>query len=309
MGVGAAVGGSGRGATGCRPYAAWVWRPGPGRVRSRPPGRYFLPTLTVLAVSMLSTTPAHPGVEAALTELNRRVEFERVAISPDAQRLAWVEAAPTPAGPSGRLKIVRLADRSGGAPVRITAAHDGADHEEDEPVFSPDGKRLAFLSDAERAGQPQLYLADVASGAIRKLTQAAGHLERPRWSPDGKRLAVLYLKARRMRAVRPRPRSGRPGSSAPWFASSASRSCPWTGGLCRRCRPTTCSSTSTTGAPTAPRLPPPARTDRATTTGGPPSCCSSLPRVGWRGCSIIRRCRSANPPGARTGSASPSSRA
>jgi len=142
---------------------------------------------------MLSTTPAHPGVEAALTELNRRVEFERVAISPDAQRLAWVEAAPTPAGPSGRLKIVRLADRSGGAPVRITAAHDEADHEEDEPVFSPDGKRLAFLSDAERAGQPQLYLADVASGAIRKLTQAAGHLERPRWSPDGKLLAVLYL--------------------------------------------------------------------------------------------------------------------
>ena len=142
---------------------------------------------------MLSTAPAHPGVEAALAELNRRVEFKRVAISPDAQRLAWVEAAPTPAGPSGRLKIIRLADRSGGAPVRITAARDGADHEEDEPVFSPDGKRLAFLSDAEKTGQPQLYLADVASGAVRRLTQAAGHLERPRWSPDGKRLAVLYL--------------------------------------------------------------------------------------------------------------------
>jgi dipeptidyl aminopeptidase/acylaminoacyl peptidase len=142
---------------------------------------------------MLSTTPAHSGVDAAVAELNRRVEFKRVAISPDAQRLAWVEAAPTPAGPSGRLKIIRLADRSGGAPVRITAARDGADHEEDAPVFSPDGKRLAFLSDAEKTGQLQLYLADVASGAVRKLTQAAGHLERPRWSPDGKRLAVLYL--------------------------------------------------------------------------------------------------------------------
>jgi dipeptidyl aminopeptidase/acylaminoacyl peptidase len=132
-------------------------------------------------------------VEAALSELNRRVDFKRVAISPDGQQLAWVEAAPTPAGPSGRLKIIRLAARSGGAPVRITAARDGADREEDEPVFSPDGKRLAFLSDAEKSGQPQLYVADVASGAIRKLTQVSGHLDQPSWSPDGKRLAVLYL--------------------------------------------------------------------------------------------------------------------
>src|SRR5262249_58725669 len=50
-----------------------------------------------------------------------------------------------------------------------------------------------FLADAEQAGQPQLYVADVATGAIRKLTQASGHLESPSWSPDGSRLAVLYL--------------------------------------------------------------------------------------------------------------------
>jgi len=120
------------------------------------------------------------------------VEIKRVVISPDGQRLAWVEAAPTPAGPSGRLKIIRFAERSGGAPVRITAGR-GPDHEEDEPVFSPDGKRLAFLSDAEKEGQPQLYVSDVPSGTVRRLTQVTGHLERPSWSPDGKRLAVLYM--------------------------------------------------------------------------------------------------------------------
>ncbi len=150
-------------------------------------------TLTLLTLTALSAAATHPTVESSLAELNRLVKIERVALSPDGERVAWAEAAPTPAGPSGRLRILRLAARSGGNPVRITAARDGADHEEDEPVFSPDGKWLAFLSDAEQTGQPQLYLADVASGAVRKLTQASGHLETPRWSPDGKRLAVLYL--------------------------------------------------------------------------------------------------------------------
>ena len=149
--------------------------------------------LTLLALTALSASPAHPTVESALAELNRLVEIEHVVISPDGERVAWVETAPTPAGPSGRLRILRLVARNGGTPVRITAARDGKDHAEDEPVFSPDGKSLAFLSDAEQSGQPQIYLADVASGAVRTLTQASGHLERPRWSPDGKRLAVLYL--------------------------------------------------------------------------------------------------------------------
>src|SRR5262249_35826174 len=142
---------------------------------------------------LLAAPLDHQSVEDSLSELNQRVESKREAIAPDGQQLAWVEAAPTPHGPSGRLKLIRLAARGGGAPVRITAARDGADYEEDEPVFSPDGKRLAFLSDAEKEGQPQLYAADVASGAVRRLTQAAGHLERPRWSPDGKRLSGLYM--------------------------------------------------------------------------------------------------------------------
>jgi len=116
-----------------------------------------------------------------------------VAISPDGERVAWVEAVATPDGPSGNLRNIRLTDRSGSPVVRLTAARDGSVHEEDEPVFSPDGARVAFLSDAEASGQPQLYVADVKNGAVRQLTHVAGHLENPRWAPDGKRLAVLFL--------------------------------------------------------------------------------------------------------------------
>ena len=164
-----------------------------GSLRRLVPRRWSLTTLPLLTLAVLSGTSPRPSVQSVLADLNRMVEFKRVAISPDGARLAWAEAAPTPAGPSGHLRILRLVQRGGGTPVRITVAKDGADHEEDEPVFSPEGTRLAFLSDAEKPGQPQLYVADVATGAIRRLTQATGHLETPRWSPDGKQLAVLYL--------------------------------------------------------------------------------------------------------------------
>ncbi len=136
--------------------------------------------LAVVALGLLSAAPAHPTVESALADLNRLVQIKEVAISPDGTRVAWSEAASTGAGPSGHLRILRLASTGGGAPVRITVGKDGAAHEEDSAVFSPDGRQLAFLSDAEQTGQPQLYVADVATGTVRGLTRATGHLEAPR---------------------------------------------------------------------------------------------------------------------------------
>src|SRR5450631_206680 len=147
----------------------------------------------MLAMVLLTSAQPRPTVQSALAELHRAVHFERVTLSPDGQRLAWVEAAPTPDGPSGTLRIVRVADRSGSKVMRITAGKDGAVHEEDEPVFSPDGQYLAFLSDADHAGQPQLYVADLRGGSVHQLTHVIGHLESPLWSPDAKDLAVLYL--------------------------------------------------------------------------------------------------------------------
>ncbi len=166
--------------------------PSPARVPLLPKGaNIHLPTLVTAFV--LAATPQHPTVEAALAALHRVVEFHRVAISPDGEHVAWVEAVATPDGPSGNLRTIHLADRSGSAPARLTAAANGSSHEEDEPIFSPDGSRVAFLSDAEAAGQPQLYVAELKSGSVRRLTHVTGHLERPRWAPDGRRLAVLFL--------------------------------------------------------------------------------------------------------------------
>src|SRR5271166_6224895 len=142
-----------------RLLAPWA---APARVPHPPArGEGILLPAALVAVLVLAGSPPRPSVESSLAALHRVVHFERVAISPDGERVAWVEAVATPDGPSGTLRTIQLTHRSGSAPSLLTAAADGSSHEEDDPVFSPDGSRVAFLSDAQAAGQPELYVADL----------------------------------------------------------------------------------------------------------------------------------------------------
>jgi TolB protein len=69
--------------------------------------------------------------------------------------------------------------------------HDAADR---DPVWSPDGRRLAFVSD--RGGQAQLYLWEMGSARnaqpLVPSRIAPGY--RPIWSPDGRYLAVEFFR-------------------------------------------------------------------------------------------------------------------
>jgi dipeptidyl aminopeptidase/acylaminoacyl peptidase len=75
-------------------------------------------------------------------------------------------------------------------------------NDEEMPVFSPDGKRIAFVTkrgpEADRGLNSDLYVIDAREGAAeRRVTSFAGAdndpgLEsRPAWSPDGKRIAYV----------------------------------------------------------------------------------------------------------------------
>ncbi|NIP57882.1 MAG: hypothetical protein GWM92_06495, partial [Gemmatimonadetes bacterium] len=57
------------------------------------------------------------------------------------------------------------------------------------PVWSPDGRRLVFLSD--RGGHPGLYVIDAEGSGVRPLGDFPGEPWNPRWSPDGTRI-VFY---------------------------------------------------------------------------------------------------------------------
>jgi dipeptidyl aminopeptidase/acylaminoacyl peptidase len=129
--------------------------------------------------------------------------FERATISPDGKRVAWVETLIGKDGaPSANTAIYVLRLESKAPPKRLKAGVGPGDHEEGTVAWSPDSKRVAFLSDAVKAGQRQLYVAQVSGGdgsatntmgaAAKKLTNVKGFLTTPSWSPDGKTIAVLF---------------------------------------------------------------------------------------------------------------------
>lgn len=57
------------------------------------------------------------------------------------------------------------------------------------PAWSPDGSQVAFVS--ARAGNWEIYVADIATGQEQRLTEDTAVDIAPTWSPDGKRIAFL----------------------------------------------------------------------------------------------------------------------
>lgn len=141
--------------------------------------------LFLLSIACFAQT-ADPRIASMLNELASVRPFTQVAISPDAKHAAWIEEQIVNRIDTGRSTIFTLDLRAGAAPVRIS----GTPAADREIAWSLDSKSVAFLSDREKKGQMQLYLA--SGGRSRKLTNLTGYLTDPQWSPDGTKLAVLF---------------------------------------------------------------------------------------------------------------------
>jgi dipeptidyl aminopeptidase/acylaminoacyl peptidase len=132
-------------------------------------------------------------LDSVLDTLFAARTFEQTAISPDGQKVAWVETLVGKDGAPTGSTVIYLADREKeAAPKRITAAPINVARAEGSVAWSPDSKGIAFLSDAVKPGQLQLYSVATAGGPAKKLTTVKGLLATPRWSPDGKTIAVLF---------------------------------------------------------------------------------------------------------------------
>jgi TolB protein len=64
------------------------------------------------------------------------------------------------------------------------------------PQFSPDGGKLAFVSN--RSGTPQIYIKDLSSGEVDRVTFQGRYNTSPAWSPDGKKIAYVGIEKNRI---------------------------------------------------------------------------------------------------------------
>jgi dipeptidyl aminopeptidase/acylaminoacyl peptidase len=135
----------------------------------------------LIAVTLAAAIPAH--AENAVVR-----SFQQAAISPDGTHVAWVQDSDSEGGTS---IYVQDLNSSNSKPRRISAGT-GDSLSEDQVAWSPDSKRIAFLSDAESRDQAELYVAAIDGNSTRKLTSVSGALADPGWSPDGKAIAFLF---------------------------------------------------------------------------------------------------------------------
>jgi TolB protein len=82
---------------------------------------------------------------------------------------------------TGKGKIIKRLTKSWGSDV--------------SPTWSPDGKKLAFVSN--RSGNPQVYVKDLASGRVDRLTFQGRYNTQPNWSPKGDKLAYAGMEGGR----------------------------------------------------------------------------------------------------------------
>ncbi len=111
-------------------------------------------------------------------------DISNVALSPAGTALAWEESYHP--GPDPSVTRIQSAVYLDG--MRVAFPDAGADLS--EPVWSPDGSRLAFLA-TPRKGGAALYTVDARGRNLRRVTVFSGNVQNPQWSPDGTSIAIL----------------------------------------------------------------------------------------------------------------------
>ncbi|MEN3038873.1 MAG: S9 family peptidase [Candidatus Kryptonium sp.] len=107
-----------------------------------------------------------------------------LVLSPDGKWIAYVLTSYNMEENRGQRDIY-LISIDGKEKIQLTKG-EGSNY---SPAWSPDGKKLAFIS--TRDGEPQVYIMEIETGMMKKMTNIALGADGVIWSPDGKYLAFV----------------------------------------------------------------------------------------------------------------------
>jgi len=122
---------------------------------------------------------------------HRGIGISDLAISPDGTQIAYGTAGKV----GERIEIIPASGK--GDKKTLSAGPADKECNTTTPSWSPDGKALAVISDCgakePKDEQGQVFVIQVANGAVKQLGALKGNVESLNWSPDGKLVSFLYV--------------------------------------------------------------------------------------------------------------------
>ena len=138
--------------------------------------------MSPLVIVLLATLADAAGRPITASDLLSMERLSEPQLSPDGTRAVYTVAVPDLQGNRLARNIWLVSLTTGEARALTTTGRDGGAR------WSPDGRRIAFIS--QREGSSQLYVMNVEAPAKpTRLTQLSGGADNIVWSPDGQTIA------------------------------------------------------------------------------------------------------------------------
>ena len=148
--------------------------------------RFLKLSFGTLAIALFLASPGSAQSRQRAIQFDDMIAMHRIndpQISPDGQWVAYVVTTPDMQA-NRNFSNIWLVPAAGGAERELTRG--GSDS---RPRWSPDGKKIAFLS--SRDGAQQVYVISLYGGESSRVTFLSTGADNELWSPDGKWLAFI----------------------------------------------------------------------------------------------------------------------